>query len=92
MDDVRRRFDLAILFITHDLRVAAQICDRIAVMQRGVVVEQGPTADVFAAPKHEYTRALFEAAPGRNGPIRRRPDRLGDGLGTATRIEEEDPP
>jgi peptide/nickel transport system ATP-binding protein len=65
LDDVRRRFDLAILFITHDLRVAAQICDRIAVMQRGIVVEQGPTAEVFAAPKHEYTRALFEAAPGR---------------------------
>jgi peptide/nickel transport system ATP-binding protein len=66
LDDVRRRFDLAVLFITHDLRVAAQICDRIAVMQRGIVVEQGPTAEVFAAPKHEYTRALFEAAPGRN--------------------------
>ena len=65
LDDVRRRFDLAVLFITHDLRVAAQICDRIAVMQKGVVVEQGATAEVFAAPKHEYTRALFEAAPGR---------------------------
>jgi len=66
LDDVRQRFDLAVLFITHDLRVAAQICDRIAVMQRGVVVEEGPTAEVFSAPKHAYTRALFEAAPGRN--------------------------
>jgi peptide/nickel transport system ATP-binding protein len=65
LDDVRQRFDLALLFITHDLRVAAQICDRIAVMQQGVVVEQGATAEVFAAPKHAYTRALFEAAPGR---------------------------
>jgi peptide/nickel transport system ATP-binding protein len=65
LDDVRQRFDLAVLFITHDLRVAAQVCDRIAVMQRGIVVEQGATAEVFAAPKHEYTRALFEAAPGR---------------------------
>ena len=66
LDDVRQRFDLAILFITHDLRVAAQVCDRIAVMQRGVIVEQGATADVFGAPRHEYTRALFEAAPGRD--------------------------
>jgi peptide/nickel transport system ATP-binding protein len=65
LDDVRRRFDLAVLFITHDLRVAAQICDRIAVMQAGVVVEQGVTAEVFAGPRHPYTRALFEAAPGR---------------------------
>ncbi|MBX9588356.1 MAG: ABC transporter ATP-binding protein [Hyphomonadaceae bacterium] len=65
LDDVRRRFDLAVLFITHDLRVASQICDRIAVMLRGVIVEQGPTADVFRNPRHEYTRALFDAAPGR---------------------------
>ena len=66
LDEVRRKFDLAVLFITHDLRVAAQVCDRIAVMQRGVIVEQGTTAEVFAAPQHEYTRALFDAAPGRH--------------------------
>jgi peptide/nickel transport system ATP-binding protein len=66
LDEVRREFDLAVLFITHDLRVAAQVCDRIAVMRRGIIVEQGTTTDVFAAPSHEYTRALFEAAPGRN--------------------------
>ncbi|HWP88046.1 MAG TPA: ATP-binding cassette domain-containing protein, partial [Burkholderiales bacterium] len=66
LDEVRRKFNLAVLFITHDLRVAAQVCDRIAVMQRGVIVEQGATADVFAAPQHEYTKALFDAAPGRH--------------------------
>ena len=66
LDDVRERFDLAVLFITHDLRVAAQICDRIAVMQNGVVVEAGPTTEIFAAPSHPYTRALFAAAPGRD--------------------------
>ena len=66
LDEVRRQFDLAVLFITHDLRVAAQVCDRLAVMQKGIIVEQGATADVFANPKHPYTRALFEAAPGRD--------------------------
>jgi peptide/nickel transport system ATP-binding protein len=66
LDSVRKKFDLAVLFITHDLRVAAQICDRIAVMQRGVVVETGPTAEVFAAPQHAYTQSLFSAAPGQS--------------------------
>ena len=66
LDDVRQRFDLAMLFITHDLRVAAQICDRIMVMQHGVVVEQGRTAEVYANPKHDYTRSLLAAAPGRD--------------------------
>ena len=66
LDEVRKKFDLAVLFITHDLRIAAQVCDRLAVMQRGVIVEQGATADVFANPQHPYTRALFEAAPGRH--------------------------
>jgi len=66
IDDVRKRFNLAVLFITHDLRVAAQVCDRIAVMHKGEVVEEGTTAAVFAAPKHAYTRALFDSAPGKN--------------------------
>ena len=65
LDEVRKRFDLALLFITHDLRVAAQICDRIAVMHLGKVVETGPTAEVFANPRDDYTKLLFEAAPGR---------------------------
>jgi peptide/nickel transport system ATP-binding protein len=63
--DIRARLGLTMLFITHDLRVAAQICDRIAVMQKGIVVEQGATEAIFANPQHPYTKALFEAAPGR---------------------------
>ncbi|MDX2205630.1 MAG: ABC transporter ATP-binding protein [Hyphomicrobiaceae bacterium] len=63
--EVKRKFDLALLFITHDLRVAAQICDRVAVMKQGEIVEQGPTETLFANPQHPYTRELFEAAPGR---------------------------
>jgi peptide/nickel transport system ATP-binding protein len=66
LDDVRAKFDLAMMFITHDLRVAAQICDRIVVMRRGEIVEQGATQAVYASPAHEYTRQLFAAAPGRD--------------------------
>jgi len=66
LEDIRNRLNLAMLFITHDLRVAAQVCDYVAVMSQGRIVEHGPAAQVFGAPRHEYTRALFEAAPGRD--------------------------
>jgi peptide/nickel transport system ATP-binding protein len=55
-----------VLFITHDLRVAAQICDYVAVMSKGRVVEYGSAEQVFGAPRDDYTKALFAAAPGRN--------------------------
>ncbi|HEX3575002.1 MAG TPA: ABC transporter ATP-binding protein [Rhodopila sp.] len=62
--DIKARLQLSMLFVTHDLRVALQVCDRIAVMQRGQVVEVAPTAEIFASPKHPYTQALFAAVPG----------------------------
>jgi peptide/nickel transport system ATP-binding protein len=65
LDAVRARFDLALVFITHDLRVAAQVCDRVAVMFNGEIVETGPTRALFADPRHDYTKRLFAAAPGR---------------------------
>jgi len=64
--DVRKRLGLTMLFITHDLRVAAQVCDTVAVMRRGKVVEHGEVARIFSDPQHAYTRALIEAAPGRH--------------------------
>jgi peptide/nickel transport system ATP-binding protein len=66
LDEIRVRLNLAVLFITHDLRVAAQICDYVAVMSKGRVVEYGSAEQVFGAPRDDYTKALFAAAPGRN--------------------------
>ncbi|MEO1491604.1 MAG: ABC transporter ATP-binding protein [Pseudomonadota bacterium] len=67
LDEIRDRMNLSMIFITHDLRVAAQVCDRIAVMRRGEVVEMGATAELFATQQHEYTRELLSAVPGRTG-------------------------
>jgi peptide/nickel transport system ATP-binding protein len=66
LEEIQAKLNLAILFITHDLRVAAQICDRVLVMQQGEVVEQGATRDVFMAPQHTYTQRLLASAPGRD--------------------------
>ncbi|MEO7255645.1 MAG: ABC transporter ATP-binding protein [Casimicrobium sp.] len=65
LEEIQAQLNLAILFITHDLRVAAQICDRVLVMQRGTVVEQGTARDVFITPRHAYTQRLLASAPGR---------------------------
>jgi peptide/nickel transport system ATP-binding protein len=65
LDEIQTRLGIALLFITHDLRVAAQICDDVAVMQHGRIVEQGPAARVLTNPQQAYTRQLLDAAPGR---------------------------
>ncbi len=61
--EIQARLGLGMLFITHDLRVAAQLCDHVIVMHQGEIVEAGRTADLYASPQHAYTRKLFEAAP-----------------------------
>lgn len=63
--EIRNEFDLTMMFVTHDLRVAAQVCDHLAVMQLGKVVEHGPTHQVFTSPKHPYTKRLLDAVPGK---------------------------
>ncbi len=63
--DLRERHGLALLFIAHDLRVVRFVADRVAVMYLGRIVEEGPTAEVYARPLHPYTRALLDAIPRR---------------------------
>ncbi len=64
--ELRQRLGLSIVFITHDLRVAAQICDLVAVMKDGEVVEHGLAGDVLGRPQHPYTKALIASIPGGN--------------------------
>ncbi len=66
LDELRREMGLSLLFITHDLRVAATVCENIMIMSKGEVVEQGATSDIFARPTHPYTRSLLDAIPGKS--------------------------
>ena len=61
---LRAELDFALLFISHDLSVVRYLCDRVLVMRGGEIVEQGPVDDVFASPRHEYTRTLLASVPG----------------------------
>lgn len=65
LSDIQAKLKVSILFVTHDLRVAAQICDRLIVMQNGEIVEAGDAATVLTRPSHVYTQQLIDAIPGR---------------------------
>ncbi|MET0627450.1 MAG: ABC transporter ATP-binding protein [Acidimicrobiia bacterium] len=69
LEQLRREQDLALLFITHDLGVAAGVADRVAVMYAGRVVEEAAATELFASPRHPYTRGLLESSP-RLGTVR----------------------
>ncbi len=84
MRGLRARLGTGIVWITHDLGLVAEIADRVMVMYAGLIVEQGPVAEIFADPRHPYTRALLATRPGVEGPRARRlrviegqPPRLG---------------
>ena len=77
---LKREFDLTMLFISHDLGVVRHLCDRVAIMYLGRIVEIGPTREVYAAPRHPYTAALMAAVP-----------KLGQGAATFVPITGEIP-
>lgn len=69
LNEIRDRMGLTVLFITHDLRVAAQVCDNLIVMQKGEIVERGAVDQVFGTPSHAYTRMLLDAQPGKGWQV-----------------------
>ena len=71
LEEIQVKLGIGILFVTHDLRVASQICDDVIVIRRGECVESGHVQDVFSHPQHEYTKSLIAAAPGTNYPFGR---------------------
>jgi oligopeptide/dipeptide ABC transporter ATP-binding protein len=79
---IARERDLTMLFITHDLALARHLCDRIAVMYLGAIVEIGPTEALLAAPRHPYTRALLSAVPAADPSVIRPPVEILGGIGT----------
>ncbi len=63
LEDIQRKTGVGIIFVTHDFGIVSKICDRVAVMYAGKIVETGPTADIMQRPKHPYTIALLESVP-----------------------------
>ncbi|PYO37367.1 MAG: dipeptide/oligopeptide/nickel ABC transporter ATP-binding protein, partial [Candidatus Rokuibacteriota bacterium] len=70
-EELQERHRLALIFITHNLGIVSRICDRVAVMYAGRIVEMGPVRQLFAAPAHPYTRALLESIPRLGAKIER---------------------
>ena len=72
LKDLQKRLGMAMLFVTHDFGVVAKMCDRVAVMYAGQIVEEGPVRDIFSLPAHWYTRALLDSVP----TVQQQPHRL----------------
>jgi peptide/nickel transport system ATP-binding protein len=90
--DLRKRYSLAMLFISHDLAVVSQVADRVAVMRHGLLLEEGPSAAIFRAPQHAYTRSLLGAIPTLQTDIARPLATLPQGLQLSAGVLREHEP
>ncbi|MHA6513574.1 dipeptide/oligopeptide/nickel ABC transporter permease/ATP-binding protein [Tessaracoccus sp. Z1128] len=68
--DLQSEFHMAVLLVTHNFGVVADLCDRVSVMKEGLIVETGPVRSIFTSPKHDYTRSLLDAMLDEDGPVR----------------------
>jgi len=73
LKELQQKHDMGIVFISHDLGVVAELADRVIVMYKGKIVEQGPVLDIFSRPKHPYTRGLLASRPPLNARLHRLP-------------------
>ncbi|HEX8069107.1 MAG TPA: ABC transporter ATP-binding protein [Pyrinomonadaceae bacterium] len=91
LDELRRTRELAVLLITHDLGVVAEVADRVAVMYTGRVVESSPVAELFARPKHPYTEGLLRSVPKLTAAEAAKSERLQTIEGTVPRLTDLPP-
>ncbi|AIQ20312.1 methionine ABC transporter ATP-binding protein [Paenibacillus sp. FSL H7-0357] len=84
--DINKRFNLTIVLITHEMHVIQSICDRVAVIHGGGIIEQGDVAEVFLKPKHEVTKEFIRSETQQDGPLRAAIDAVNGDFGKAVKI------
>jgi len=67
LKDLQEQFSLTLLFVSHDLAVIRQMCDKVIVMKDGEALEKGSNDDIFESPQHDYTKSLLDSMPKFNG-------------------------
>lgn len=87
LEGLKAELGLTMVFVSHDLNVVSYVCDSIAVMHRGRIVEYGPAKQVFAAPLHPYTQLLLESAPGSGVPVMENKEDVTVSMGTGCRFQ-----
>ena len=92
LKELQRETKMSMIFISHDLSLVSELADRVLVMYKGEIVEQGTTTQIFNSPKHIYTKALFNSRPSMNVRLKQLPtvtDFISDSVNNAIVSDEE---